>query len=63
MKGKIIKVEGNKLTIRPNENFMDIMVYVDKSTKPEEWKEVEIKFNKSVTVVVNRIGYYGELID
>lgn len=63
MKGKIIKVEENKLTIRPDENFMDIKVYTDKYTKLEEWKEIEIKFNRSVTVIVNGIGYYGELID
>lgn len=65
MKGKIIKVEGNKVTIRPNENFMDIQIDRDDSYyNVRPGMEVDIGIvNRIFTVEIDGYIYGGKLID
>lgn len=65
MNGKIIKVDGNKVTIRPDENFLDIQI--DKTGSYLEAKigrEVLISFGKitgKVEILVNG-GYFDGIL-
>lgn len=67
MKGKIMKVDGNKITIRPNENFMNIQIDKNHSSLEEKLgTEVDISFGYrtgKAEVLVNGCYYDGFLID
>lgn len=66
MKGKVIKIEGEgvrRVTIRPDNNFMDIVIYSDQQKTPSLNSEVEISFSKGCGITVDGIDYWGKLID
>lgn len=64
MKGKIIKIDGDNILIRPSENFLDITVkskLYNNLTESDIGKEVEIKVDKFVKVLIDGIGFYGTI--
>lgn len=63
MKGKIIKIDGDKIVIRPCENFLDVTVDSYCSVAPEIGKEVEISIRSSVSVTIDNIRFYGKFVD
>lgn len=62
-----MKVDGNKITIRPNENFMNIQIDKNHSSLEEKLgTEVDISFGyrtSKAEVLVNGCYYDGFLID
>lgn len=65
MKGKIIKVDGNKVTIKPNENFMNIQITRDDDyINVKAGMEVDISIeNRMFCVEIDGYIYGGILID
>ena len=63
MKGKIIKIEDNKIVARPCENFLDVVVDSCYSDAPLIGKEVEISFRDSVFITIDNKRFYGKFID
>lgn len=64
MKGKIIKVHGDTILIRPDENFLDIFIRNRAYNMINDsylGKEVSVKFGKFVIVNVDGIDFYGEI--
>ena len=66
MNGKIIKIDDDKIVIRPSENFLDIEI--DQKHQNTDGltlgDNVEIDLTtRSVLVKINRVNYYGRLED
>ena len=64
MKGKIVKVEWDKITIRPNQNFVDIQIYNGSHLDAKLGSDVTITFgrkNGNVEVLINGCFFNGIL--
>ena len=66
MKGRIIRIEEDKIIIRPKENFLDVVVNLLPGTKLDKnalhiEQEADIEIGSLVNVIIGGMDFFGIL--